>query len=325
MHALDEEGALAVVREHGYQTVLLEVPEGVRDRAAVLADRLRRENECIAMVWGGTCWGPCDLHEHEATPLVDAILHFGHTPLPGGERPVPVHFLTIEYEGGLPDELVTAARERLGDRPAALISTVQYLPLLPKLREALDDATVPRGALAPGQVSGCDQSAAVAAPEDRALVYLGTGRFHPLGAALATGRPVLVLDLELGVVEEVGREESERFQRKRFAAIARALDASRWGVYLSTKSGQGRRDRALGLLEALEGAGKESVLVVMDDVSPAALLPFHLDALVSCACPRVAVDDGTNYSFPVLTPDEAEIALGLRTYEDWTPPFRGPG
>ena len=312
MHALDEEGALSVVREHSYRTILLEVPEGVRDRAAVLADRIRQETRCVAIVWGGTCWGPCDLHEHEAAPLVDAVLHFGHTPLPGGERPVPVHFLSIEYEGGLPNDLVADLRERLGDRPAALISTVQYLPLLPRLREALDDVVIPQGALAPGQVSGCDQSAAVAAPEDRVLVYLGTGRFHPLGAALATGRPVLVLDLELGMVEEVGRKEAERFQRKRFAAIARALDARKWGVYISTKSGQGRRDRAIGLLEAVEGAGREAILIAMDDVSPAALLPFHLEALVSCACPRVAVDDGMNYPFPVLTPDEAEIALGLR-------------
>ncbi len=325
MHALDEEGALSVVREHSYRTILLEVPEGVRDRAAVLADRIRQETRCVAIVWGGTCWGPCDLHEHEAAPLVDAVLHFGHTPLPGGERPVPVHFLSIEYEGGLPNDLVADLRERLGDRPAALISTVQYLPLLPRLREALDDVVIPQGALAPGQVSGCDQSAAVAAPEDRVLVYLGTGRFHPLGAALATGRPVLVLDLELGMVEEVGRKEAERFQRKRNAAIAREHDARKCGEYISTKSGQGRRDRAIGLLEAVEGAGREAILIAMDDVSPAALLPFHLEALVSCACPRVAVDDGMNYPFPVLTPDEAEIALGLRTYDDWTPPFRGPG
>lgn len=322
MHALDGDGADRIVRAHGYRVVLLEVPEGARAQATGLARRLAALG-CRAAVWAGTCWGPCDLHERDVAPYVDAILHFGHTAFPGpaAPSPVPVHHLALRYDGAIPPRLVSSLRRRLDGRRAALLSTAQYLHLLPGLAKALGGADRPRGRFAPGQVTGCDLSAARAAPKTRALVFVGTGRFHPLGAALATGREVLDLDLELGRIASVGEGEAEALQRKRYLAIARALDAERWGVYLSTKSGQARRDEALRLIGEIEGAGREGLLVAADDLSPDALRPLKIDALASTACPRIALDDGASYPVPVLTPIEAEIALGLRPYEAWSLPL----
>ena len=42
-----------------------------------------------------------------------------------------------------------------------------------------------------------------------------------------------------------------------------------------------------------------------------------VDAYVNTACPRIAMDDSVRYDRPMLTIPEAEIVLGLRTWDDY--------
>jgi 2-(3-amino-3-carboxypropyl)histidine synthase len=42
-----------------------------------------------------------------------------------------------------------------------------------------------------------------------------------------------------------------------------------------------------------------------------------MDAYVSTACPRIAVDDQSTYPMPVLTPQELEIMLGRASWEGY--------
>ena len=35
------------------------------------------------------------------------------------------------------------------------------------------------------------------------------------------------------------------------------------------------------------------------------------------ACPRIAIDDSAMYKKPVITPQELEIVLGLRDWDDY--------
>ncbi|MCK5310177.1 MAG: diphthamide synthesis protein, partial [Thermoplasmata archaeon] len=42
-----------------------------------------------------------------------------------------------------------------------------------------------------------------------------------------------------------------------------------------------------------------------------------LDAWISTACPRLAIDDYSTYEKPILTPIELEILLGKRAWEEY--------
>ena len=46
-------------------------------------------------------------------------------------------------------------------------------------------------------------------------------------------------------------------------------------------------------------------------------MAYRVDAFVSTACPRLAMDDYSRYDKPVLTPIEAEVALGIREWDDY--------
>jgi 2-(3-amino-3-carboxypropyl)histidine synthase len=55
----------------------------------------------------------------------------------------------------------------------------------------------------------------------------------------------------------------------------------------------------------------------MDEIGPEALLPYQVEAYVSTACPRLAIDDQARYRRPLLTPVEMEIALGERDWSEY--------
>jgi 2-(3-amino-3-carboxypropyl)histidine synthase len=68
----------------------------------------------------------------------------------------------------------------------------------------------------------------------------------------------------------------------------------------------------------LEKEGKEALLILMENISPDLLLPFlDLDAFIVTACPRIAIDDSQMYKKPLLTPQELEIVLDKRPWDDY--------
>ena len=57
---------------------------------------------------------------------------------------------------------------------------------------------------------------------------------------------------------------------------------------------------------------------MVDNVNPDVLLPyFDLDAFIVTACPRIAIDDSQMYKKPLITPQELEIVLDKREWENY--------
>jgi 2-(3-amino-3-carboxypropyl)histidine synthase len=71
-------------------------------------------------------------------------------------------------------------------------------------------------------------------------------------------------------------------------------------------------DLARRMMSLGEEQGKRMGLVYLDRMEPDALVNLGVDAAVSTACPRIALDDQAKYPVPLLTPPEFEVLLGLR-------------
>ena len=68
----------------------------------------------------------------------------------------------------------------------------------------------------------------------------------------------------------------------------------------------------------LEDAKMQAYIILVDNVSPDVLLPYlELDAFVVSACPRIAIDDSQMYKKPLITPQELEIVLNKREWENY--------
>ena len=289
---------------------MLQLPDGLRRRGPGLALALRADGFEVTLD-GNPCYGACDLsHERGA----DVLVHVGHTPL-GREGDDRVIYLPLSFDADL--AALEAALPLLRGRTVGLVTTAQHAHLLPAGAALLESHGIevrvggptPRTPLR-GQVLGCSFGAAreTGAPE---ILYLGSGVFHPLGVALATGARVIACDPYRGTAEAV---DPDRLLRRRFGLIERARRASTIGILLSTKTGQ-RREPLARRLAAL--APDRSVVVAIEEVTPDALVNLGLEACVNTACPRLAYDDEVRFPVPVLAPSEYEIALGLRAWDDY--------
>jgi 2-(3-amino-3-carboxypropyl)histidine synthase len=316
MHEIPFAEILEKLRGIGSKRVLIQTPEGLKREAQELADFLE-ENGIEAIISGDINYGACDPADSEAKLLgCDALVHLGHSYMrlhlevptlfvPAFARVDPIPALEKNLE-----EI-----KKLGKR-IALVTTAQHIHHLERMHRFLEghgfDVVIGRGDSRvswPGQVLGCNFSAARVDAEG--ALFVGAGYFHPIGVAIAVKKPTLAVNPYSGDAQWMD-EEAERLVRKRWAQIAKAMDAEKFGVVISTKKGQLRLAEARKILNLLREHGKYARLIAMDYVSYSALEGFDFDAYVVVACPRVPIDDYENWKKPVLTPREAEILLGLR-------------
>jgi len=301
-----------LVEQYSGSLLAIQAPEGLKARALELSELLEAEDVRTILI-GDPCFGACNLADSDAASLgATALVHLGHAPIPGTPTELPVHYIEFREE---PD--ISQALDELKEilvSPVGLATTVQHIDMLDGLRKGLEDYghTVLIGEKGgrvnyDGQVLGCDLATVHAIEEKVAtFLFLGTGRFHPLGIALATGRPVVTLDPYTGVIDSL---DNEQLLRQRYGAIGRAIDAKRIGILVAPKGGQRRMALATALKQEFIENGRVPVLISSDFVSPDFLLAFRLDALVITSCPRIAFDDYERFEMPVLTATEARMLL----------------
>jgi 2-(3-amino-3-carboxypropyl)histidine synthase len=151
-----------------------------------------------------------------------------------------------------------------------------------------------------GQILGCRHDAALKLDVD-CFLYIGSGRFHPLGLAMKTDKPVYILNPLSNILDKITHEEKKRWLGKRKGAISRAIESETFGIMVSTKDGQFSLKKALEMKKKLKERGKHAYIFAADELSPNNLLPFKVDCWVNTACPRIAGDE---YNRPVVNPDE---------------------
>jgi 2-(3-amino-3-carboxypropyl)histidine synthase len=303
------------IDERDAGTVGLQFPEGLKRRAPAVADDLRAITDDVTyLVSGQPCYGACDLDTY-LMRRTDLFVHFGHSPMKESEKIVYVPlFSNVDPFPILEESLaeLDAPEETPG---VGLVTTAQHMNRFDEMVDWLEErgyeVHTRRGddrLTHEGQVLGCNYASADVDADQ--VLYVGGGKFHPLGLAMEhPDKRVVIADPVNNVVTIA---DTEKFMKQRYGAVHRAMDAETWGVIFCTKIGQGRWEAAQEIVEANGNA----YLITMDEVTPDRLRNFDFDAFVNTGCPRITTDDGPRFHKPMLTPGEYEIAVGNRPLED---------
>ena len=304
------------VRAAGPKRVVLQVPAGLVRNAAELVDRLREATGVPVVLATRPCFGACDFPSRDEAPGAELAIVLGHAPIPNVRLPRATYFVEMREPGGDPRALAETVASGGVPHRLGLAVSIQHLdlvdPLSAELRTRGFDVRIgvgDRRLAYPAQALGCNYTSAEAVAGDvEAFLFVGTGRFHPLGLAYAVDRPVWALDPLQGRLEPP--LDRGALVRRRLLAVASVRDARRWGILVSTFAGQNRMPSALALQERARAHGREAEILFFDRLDPRDLEGRAIDAYVNTACPRIALDDGPNYPKPVLTPPEFLMALG---------------
>jgi 2-(3-amino-3-carboxypropyl)histidine synthase len=301
------------IKSKNYKTIGLQFPEGFKRKAVNIAKQLENETGAGIIISGNPCFGACDI-DTALAGKVDIMFHFGHSKM--GKFDNVVFIEARSNADVLP--CIKIALPLLRNTKLGLITTVQHIHKLWEVTKILSEngiEAIPgkgdRRVSYPGQVLGCNFTAANIDCEG--YLYIGSGFFHPLGVAIATGKIVVAADPYMNKAEIVS---PEKLLRKRSGYIAKAMNGEVFGIIISTKSGQNRIELANRLAGIAKKHAKQAHLILMDLVTPDQLLAFKVDAYVNTACPRITIDDAERFHVPILTPQEFEIVTGERKWDD---------
>lgn len=318
---LEEERLKDEIEKRDAKRVLIQLPEGLKAEGPRLATIVEKTG-ALPVISADPCYGACDLAIQEAEILrADLLVHFGHTPITTQPK-VPTIYIEAKAEVSI-KEAVNKALPYLKDRESlGLATTVQHVDMLSEARELLVRAgkSVAIGDTGKlkyaGQVTGCNYSNARAVAKDvEAFLFIGGGRFHAIGLALATAKPVVVADLYEKRAYAID-DEVQRITKQRWATIYEAKKAEKFVVLIGLKSGQEKFEEALQIKEKLEKKEKRATLLALREITPEALMQFPtIDAFINTACPRTSLDDASKFLKPVLTLEETSVVLGEMSWE----------
>jgi len=282
-------------------TKLLQIPDGLKRRALKIADETGD-----VIIDCESCYGACDLAINEAKALgCDKIIHFGHSKLI--ETDILVEYKEIREKFDIKPLLKKIS---IKEKKIGLISTLQFIDSLEEVKEFLEKSgkiiRIGKGRSYDGQILGCDVSSAKSIENDvDAFLYIGSGNFHPLGLALKTEKPVYFLNIEKNKLENL-KELKEKFLKQRYVAIALAKHAKTFGILVSVKPGQMNLKLAKEIKNKLESDGKKAYILAFNEIKPEKLEGFDLDCYINTACPRIVIDNRTDFKKPILNLDEID-------------------
>ena len=307
-------------------------------RLTEIVDELTKEGHEV-IVSGDTCFGACDIKEGEAKALgCEKIIHYGHTKFM--DTNILVEYREVR-ENINPKEILEKNYERLDEfKKIGLVSSLQFIDTINIARDFLEgkgkevfigDCKHVEKKLYAGQILGCDVSnAKIIENKVECFLHIGSGRFHALG--LDTDKPVFVLDVEKSKI--CAEQDLPRlFEKQRYVAQASAKDAKSFGILVSSKKGQMNiklaekiKEKICSLDKVGEAAniknigtkrncrtdnigahgeiGRSAYIIIMDEIKPEKLLGVKVDCFINTACPRIAIDNRTEFDKPFLNWDE---------------------
>lgn len=134
------------------------------------------------------------------------------------------------------------------------------------------------------QILGC--SAPVFSKEIKAILLIGSGKFHSVSLAFETGIPVYVFDnYNFKKIEE---KEIKKIKQNKKSSYINFLNEKNIGILISTKPGQENLKKAINLKKKLKD--KNSYFFIGNNIDVNGFENFGLKSWINTACPRMDIE-----------------------------------
>lgn len=315
----EKEKLLGELKKRKPKKVLVQLAEGIKQNAPEIKSWI--EELGIESIFSGeTCWGGCDIAIDEARHAgADLIVHFGHAEFIRTD--FPVIYIEVRDILDLKPLLTKSLFYLKNYQTIGLSYSIQHRHDIDKIIKFYESQgkrvilSKKIGKVAyEGHILGC-QYEGLKAIQDQVECFVVIGnKFHSISAALAVKKPVILVDVYDNDVKMMNVRD--KILKQRAIAIEKLKEAKKVGIIIGMKPGQ-KFGSPKYLAEKLKKAGKETITITMDELTPEKIMNFYnIDAFIELACPRIALDDFANYSKPILTMREALVALGEISWDE---------
>ncbi|AJF61129.1 TPA: hypothetical protein HA239_05275 [Candidatus Woesearchaeota archaeon] len=80
MYKLEIKRLVDEIKKQGAKTVCLHLPDGIKPDAKKMQEEIEKQTGAQVIIWGGSCYGSCDLPLEVKRLGVDLLVHYGHSP-----------------------------------------------------------------------------------------------------------------------------------------------------------------------------------------------------------------------------------------------------
>lgn len=77
-YEVDYEELAKEIKKAKAKNVLIQLPDGIKPDFKIIVKNLEKKCKCNIFIWGGSCFGACDLPTQAENADIDLIIHFGH-------------------------------------------------------------------------------------------------------------------------------------------------------------------------------------------------------------------------------------------------------
>jgi diphthamide biosynthesis enzyme Dph1/Dph2-like protein len=181
--------------------------------------------------------------------------------------------------------------DKLNGKSISLAATIQYLGLIPLVKEYLEskgkNIILKKGPFYEGQVLGC-QSQAFDKKADT-LLLITDGKFHALNNAIQLNREIYVFNTKS--LEKVTKEDLEANRKKIKGKQNKFLTYNNIGLIVSSKQGQHYK-QSEEIAKKIEKMGKNTYIFETDNINLEEFENFpNIKMWVNTACSGLGLDD----------------------------------
>uniref|UniRef100_A0A7C2BKF2 2-(3-amino-3-carboxypropyl)histidine synthase n=1 Tax=Thermosphaera aggregans TaxID=54254 RepID=A0A7C2BKF2_9CREN len=309
--------------------ILLHAPDGLKPLYFCIRKTIPSSTEAYYSSSPG--YGACDIPLWEAELLgADAIVHIGHLEYPfTGLRGIGkrVLYLPVYFNKLLDEEFLENLSKHLEAKGFSTISVSSTI-VEAKIRGQIGEYLSRKGFKVyevKQPVLGCIYTPVTVFDErvDAHLLIAG-GLFHHLGAYLSLRKPLLSIDPYRQSIMDYSRELAKYLQ-KRLYLVSKVKNSTMrtLGIITGGMPGQYRPRLAEALKELAGRKGYEAYVISSTYLTMDRLIAIDnslkLDFYVVTSCPRLPIDDLSDFYKPVLTP--GEFAMILENKEEYVFPW----
>ena len=73
------EKAVKKVTQSQAKVVAIQLPDGLKQRAKEISDAITEKTKARVIIWGGSCFGSCDLPQGLEKLGIELLIQFGHS------------------------------------------------------------------------------------------------------------------------------------------------------------------------------------------------------------------------------------------------------
>ncbi|KAI5129782.1 2-(3-amino-3-carboxypropyl)histidine synthase [Nematocida parisii] len=302
--------------------VAIQFPEGIIHLSTVISDIIRANTDVEAVfilsdvVYGAYCIDDVSGYLIDC----DLLIHYGHSCLFEVTKSlIQVMYIFVEIQFDI-THCLKMINKHIKTENLSILGTIQYNSTVRKIKRELEATThqnkledkecpcAPSGGyyiprmqpLSPGEVLGCTSPKV----STDTILFIAEGRFHLESLMIHNPNKTYYKYCPSSKKLSLETHDYGRFLEIRKSIKRTSLNTQEYVIIFGTLGRQGSAGILKRLVDDLNQRNRKYYVVFLSEVDETFVESLKNVTVIEVACPRIAIDWGTTFEIPIITPFE---------------------